>query len=131
MFRSEVPCPIDVFYVGADTDYGTDTGHPMPKGYLNTIEGTELDKTIGDEKVTAENAAALVTPGDPTGDLSSQIHHPANPAACHEHHSFHLGVNPAANPDNRMSPVRPNTDGTDGTEELLLLSTRLGKQKNR
>ena len=100
MFRSEVPCPIDVFYVGVETDYNT--GHPMPKGYLNMIEGTELDQTIGDEKVTAENAAALVTPGDPTGDLSSQIHHPTNPAACHEHHSFHLGVNPAANPDNRM-----------------------------
>ena len=74
----------------------------MPKDYLNVIQGTELDKTIRDEKVAAENIAALVTPGDPTSDLSAQIHHPANPAACHEHHSFHLGVNPAANPENRM-----------------------------
>ena len=101
MFRSEVPCPIDVFYVGVDTDYNVGSGHPMPKDYLNMISGTELDKTGTDED-DAENAAALSASSDSMSDSSVQTHHPSNPAACHEHHSFHLGVNPAANPDDRM-----------------------------
>mmetsp|Transcript_25503 Transcript_25503/g.56703 ORF Transcript_25503/g.56703 Transcript_25503/m.56703 type:complete len:464 (+) Transcript_25503:146-1537(+) len=87
MFRSEVPCPIDLYYVGTDTDWNTPSGHAMPKAYMDVIKGTELDKSTPDDPSTAVQATSVGG-------------HPANASTCQEVHSFHLGVNPAtSNPE--------------------------------
>ena len=98
MFRSEVPCPIDLYYVGVDTDWNTPSGHAMPKAYMDVIAGTELDKSA------ASTGTAIQAVGD-DGTAVMVGQHPPDAGMCQEVHSFHLGVNPAtSNPEVPAGP---------------------------